>query len=414
MRVTVNGLAAIVRGVLLRESIMSDLADLVGGEEADRFGRLGSKFKASGPTAVEGVRNAIGDAPSGHDAGWWVSRISKARRSGSGEEGLIAALRGYLDALEAATSKRKERKVTMDSEVITGQFVDPQGTPFEVMIPITHAGSVRCSDRVGGSTWCTAARGDSEHFDDYAEGNVLFVLGPLLTNPESGKAEAIQIAADVDDLQEGELSVDEVMWANQETPAPRLEEVLRAYGLKPKDLVKLYQKNASRMEEVRLGEALMNDPRRLMFPGGKFDDEGTYMVSRLKGSDVNPRASIGMVDNLLLESCNLSGLTFPEMLFRRVAFESCDLRNVRFHPGVFRDCSFTNCKLDGAVFSGCEMSDVTFYYGSFAGTDFTTSLATGVRFQGPFKNFEPKGNPEQPFKPGSRWSRTDKVQWVRS
>lgn len=414
MRVTLGGLAAIVRGVLLRESIMSDLAELVGGEEADRFGRLGSKFKAGGAAAVEVVRAAVGDAPSGHDAGWWVSRISKARRSGSGDGTLIAALRGYLDALESATSKRKERRITMDSEVITGQFVDPLGRPFEVMIPITHAGSVRCSDRVGGSTWCTAARGDSEHFDDYAMDNVLFILGPLLTNPETGRPEAIQIAADVEDLEDGELTVSETMWANQETPAPRLDDVLREYGLKPKDLVKLYQKNASRMEEVRLGEALMNDPRRLMFPGGKFDEEGTYEVSRLKGSDVNTRAPIAGVDNLLLKSCDLSGLIFPEMLFRRVAFDSCDLRNVRFHPGVFRECSFTNCKLDGAVFSGCEMGDVTFYYGSFVGTDFTTTRATGVRFQGPFKNFEPLGYPEQPFKPGSSWSRTDQVQWVRS
>lgn len=319
---------------------------------------------------------------------------------------LVAALHGYLVELEAVTSKRKKRKITMNSEVITEQFVDPQGRPFEVIIPITHAGSVRCSDRVGGSTWCTAARDDSELFDDYAMDNVLFILGPLLTNPESGKPEAIQIAASVEDLDEGEFAAVETMWANQESPAPRLDDVLRAYGLKPKDLVKFYQKNASRAEEIRLGEALMNDPRKLMFPGGKFDEDGIYVAHKLKPEDVNLRASIGMVDILLLNKCDHSGPTFPELLFSRVAFESCDLRKVRFRLGTtFRDCSFIDCKMDGAVFSGCEMSDVTFYYGSFAGTDFSTSLAVGVRFQGPFKNFEPLGGAEQPFKPGSRWSK---------
>lgn len=406
MRVTLGGLSAIVRGALLQESIISDLADVVGQEDADRFGRLGSKFKAGGATAVEGVRAAVGEAPPGHDAGWWVSRISKARRSGSGDGRLVAALRGYLDELEAATSKRKKRKIIMDSEVITGQFDDPLGRPFDVMIPITHAGSVRCSDRVGGSTWCTAARDDSSHFDDYTMENVLFILGPLLTNPDSGKPEAIQIAADVEDLDEGEFVAVETMWANQESPAPRFNDVLSAYGLKPKDLVKLYQKNASRMEEVRLGEALMNDPRKLMFPGGKFDEDGIYAARGLKPADVNLRAPIGMVDILLLNKCDLSGLTFPELLFSRVAFESCDLRKVRFRQGTtFRDCSFTNCKLDDAVFAGCEMRNVTFYYGSFVGTDFSTSLANGVRFQGPFKNFEPLGGAEQPFKPGSRWTK---------
>lgn len=71
MRVTLGGLFVIVRGALLQESIISVLAVLVGREVADRFGRLGSKFKGSGGTAaLEVVRAAVDEAPVGHDAGW--------------------------------------------------------------------------------------------------------------------------------------------------------------------------------------------------------------------------------------------------------------------------------------------------------------------------------------------------------
>jgi hypothetical protein len=124
MRVTVNGLATIARGTLPRENVMSPLADPVGGEGAGRFGRLGSRFKVDCPAAVEGVRSAVGDAPSGRVAG----------------------------------SEREECRVTMDSQIITGWFVDPRGRPFEAALSVGHAGSVRCSVPVGGSTRCTAAR----------------------------------------------------------------------------------------------------------------------------------------------------------------------------------------------------------------------------------------------------------------
>jgi len=63
MRDTLNGLAAIVRATLLRESIMSGLAGLVGDELADRFGALGSRFRAGGAAALDGVTPSSSATP---------------------------------------------------------------------------------------------------------------------------------------------------------------------------------------------------------------------------------------------------------------------------------------------------------------------------------------------------------------
>lgn len=401
MRVTVNGLAAIVRRVLLRESIMSDLADLVGGEEAERFGRLGSKFKAGGPAAVEGVRIALGEAPSGHDAGWWISRISKARKVGSGDGVLIDALRGYLDALEATTSKRKDRKLTMDSEVISGRFVDPQGRPFELMVPLTHGGSVRCSDRVGGSTWCTASREESGSYEQYAEDYVLFVLGPLLPNPDSGKPEAIQIAADADALHDGRLAADEVKWADQSAAAPSLWWVLESYGLSKQDLVGFYRQHADRIDARR--RASSDDPRALVFPHGRINVAGEYRVSKLKPQDIRLDSGITHIEELLLQDSDLTGVSFPRMRYQNVWFDGCDLSNTRFARGtIFVECNFAHCHLEGTVFEGCEMHHVDFMQCSVVGADFTSSRAYAVEFRGS-SEFEPVGVESHVFAPGSRW-----------
>jgi hypothetical protein len=256
MRMGFNQLRLMVEG-LLRENIMSDLEALAGADLARRFAALGPRAKSAGGKAVlELLRAEAGsDAPKGHDAGWWVSQLSKAERAGSGAESgeLLGWLEGYLDALEAAPTKRQTRRVIADTESITERFVAPDGRPFEVMVPLTHAASVRCSDRVGGSTWCTAARQDPRDFkDSTAWGTVHFILSPLAPRSNwDGDFEAVQVGINVTGGP-GSLmgpGMEEIRWSSQKQPHPEWDEIEEIYGIGFEDLVDIFLKHEDRIRD---------------------------------------------------------------------------------------------------------------------------------------------------------------------
>ena len=371
---------------LLRESIMSDLEALVGRDLASRFEAAGSKARSvGGREAVERFRSEAGpDAPKGHDAGWWVSRITKARKGGdaSGEEALVSSLDRYLSDLESTGSKRQERRIVLDTEAITERFTAPDGTPFEVMVPLTHAGAVRCSARVGGSTWCTASRESPQSFVDETTNSVLFILSPHpeLVSP-SGKPEAVQVALSQRSLIRNSAVVSQVAWASQSRPEPYARELSEAYGEWKVILLEIYRKHRDRIDRA-LGFEQRNDPREEAFPTGQHERGGSrYLVSGVGPEGVG-MSDVGRLGNMEFEDLHFRNAAFPRGVYSRVEFVGCDFRNATFPSGtVFRDVEFTSCRLDRARFDDCSLLNVNFDDCSLDGTDFTTSDADGVHFQ---------------------------------
>jgi hypothetical protein len=142
----------------------------------------------------------------------------------------------------------------MDTETVREGFTAPDGTPFEVMVPLSHAGAIRCSDRVGGSTWCTASRESSQSFVKAAAwGTVHFILSPLSPRPGSdGDPEAVQVGLNVQDLESMSshppADTDyEIRWSSQNFPDPEWEDLERIYGIGFEDLVEVFRKHEERI-----------------------------------------------------------------------------------------------------------------------------------------------------------------------
>jgi hypothetical protein len=294
----------------------------------------------------------------------------------------MSSFERYLSELESAGSKRQERRITMDTETVTERFTAPDGTPFEVMVPLSHTGSVRCSDRVGGSTWCTASREGAQSFVDETTNSVLFILSP---HPEmvapSGKPEAVQVALSHRSLIRNSALISQVAWASQSRPEPYARELSQAYGDWKVILLEIYKKHRARIDRA-LGFKAIRDPREEAFPTGQHERGGSrYLVSGV-GPEGAGMDDVGRLSNMEFADLQFRNATFPRGTYSRVEFVGCDFSNATFPSGtVLRDAEFVACKLDRARFEDCSLLNVNFDDCSMHGTDFTSSEGESVYFQ---------------------------------